>query len=110
MVSSSCYETTDLNELVDNENEEAIQSNIEQYFHIRNFRKDLLDNSVEYAAAYEKLFHMVEYADVIMVQYCEHKQRNVPRKTKCQEYHAKKFSDELQSFFVLNKSFCQRSM
>ena len=41
------------------------------------FEKDLNENPVEYAVAYEKLFHMVRYADVIIVEYCEPKQRKV---------------------------------
>ena len=63
----------DLNQLIDNEIEQAIQSNFVQCIRQMNFEKDLIENSVGYAVACEKLFHMVKNVDFIKVEYCEHK-------------------------------------
>ena len=59
----------DSNRLIDNENKEAIESNIVQFIHQMNFGKDLFENWVEYSNAYEKIVHLVKYADVIIVEY-----------------------------------------
>ena len=57
-------------QLIGNENEEANQSSIVQYVHEMNFVKDLIENSLEYAVAYEKHFHTWKFVDVIMDEYC----------------------------------------
>ena len=65
--------------MIDNGNEEAIQSMMVQYINELNSEKNSNETPVEYTVAYEKLFHKVKLADVILVEYCEHKQRKVPR-------------------------------
>ena len=77
MISIWWYETADLNQLIFKENEEAIQSNIERYIYEMNFEETLNESSVEYAIAYEKLFHMEKKADKIMLENSKHKQRNL---------------------------------
>ena len=72
LVSTYCYEKTEFNQLNDDKNEEAVQYNIVQYVHEMILEKGLIENSVEYAVAYENQFHMVKHADVILVEYCEH--------------------------------------
>ena len=67
----------DSNPLFIKENEEALQSNVVQYIHEMNFPKDLVEKSVKYAVAYDKQFHMVNYAAVIKVEHCEHNQSSV---------------------------------
>ena len=76
MVSLSCYETTDLNQWIDSEKEETIQRNIVKHLHELNFEIDLIGESVKYAVGYEKLFIEVKYANVILVEYYEHRQKN----------------------------------
>ena len=44
-----------------------------------NLEKDSIEDSVQYVAAYDELFHMVKFADVIMVNYFEHTQSNLDR-------------------------------
>ena len=63
--------------MIGNEYEQPNQICIVQFFHELKVEKDLTENSVDYAVAYEKLIHMVKYVDVIMVEYCGHKPRNV---------------------------------
>ena len=66
-------------QLIDNGIEEANRIGTMQYIHERKCQKVSFENLVEPAVAYGKLFHMVKYADVLMVEYCEHKQRKVLR-------------------------------
>ena len=65
------------NQLIDIENEPANQNSIALYIHVLHFEKSLFGNSVEYAFVLENLFNKVKYSVVIMVEYCEHKQKNV---------------------------------
>ena len=55
----------------------ANESRIVQCVHEILSEKDLIKNSVEYAVAYEKLFHVVKDENVTKVEYCEHKQKIV---------------------------------
>ena len=61
--------------MIDNEIEEANQSDVVQYFEEMILEKDLIGILVEYVIAYETLFHLVKHADVINVEYCEQMQR-----------------------------------
>ena len=61
--------------MIENEDEEANQSNFVPYLHGINFQKGLKGNSVEYAVEYGKRFHMMKNADVIKVERLEHKQK-----------------------------------
>ena len=45
----------DLHQLIDIDNEEATQGKNVQYLRKMNFEKDLIEKSVEYAVAFEKL-------------------------------------------------------
>ena len=54
--------------------EEAILIDIVHYILESNSEKNSIETSVEYAVAYEKIFKMLKYADIIMVEYCERKQ------------------------------------
>ena len=77
MFSTKCYETTDLYRLIDNEIEDVSQKILDQYIRKIDFQKHLIENSLENAVGYEKMFHMVKHADVIMVNFYELKQRYV---------------------------------
>ena len=104
LVVTWCYETTDFYQLVGNENEEASQSRLVQYIHYMNCEKDFFEISVEYAVAYEKLLHLVKSADVIKVEFCEHRQTNILGQTNFQGYHVEIFSDGFQKYhFVLQQ-------
>ena len=52
LVSTSCYETTDLNQLIENENVETSHSKTVQYILEMIFENELLGNSVEYTIAF----------------------------------------------------------
>ena len=54
---------------------EATQSYIVQFIQELTSAKDLIENSVKYAIAYVKLFHMVKYADVIKVEFYENRRK-----------------------------------
>ena len=62
---------------MDKENEEAKQNSNMQYIHEYAFEKGLFEISVRYPVVYEKLFDVAKHADVIMVEYHVHTQRNV---------------------------------
>ena len=106
-----CYQTMNLNQLIGHENEEANQSGIVQYVHEVIFKKDLIESSVEYAVAFEKLLHMVKYADAIRVEYCEHKQKKVTELNIFQGCLVETISDGFQDFcFYCYKSICPGSI
>ena len=69
-----------------------------------NLEKDLIDSLLDYAVAFEELLLMVKYADLIMVQYCEHKQKNVVEKTIFQGYHVEIFPKVFQAFYFVLKN------
>ena len=64
MVPTRCCETIDKNQWPRNVNEVVSQSSIVQYFHELSSQEDLIETTVEHAVVYEKLFHLVKYANV----------------------------------------------
>ena len=62
-----------LNHLIGEESGVVNQKNSVQYIRELDFEKDLTEKSVEYAVAYEKLFHMVRHVDVIKVEFYQQK-------------------------------------
>ena len=55
---------------------------------------------MDYAVAYERLFHMLKYADVIMVEFCGLKQKTLGM-TSFQVYHLENFSDGFLDFYFV---------
>ena len=54
----------------------ANESKIVQSTHEIYSEKYSTEKSVKYSVASGKLFHMLKYANVTLVEYCGHKQRN----------------------------------
>ena len=89
--------------MIDNENEEVNQNSNMQYIHKNDSEKSLIENSVQYAVAFGKLFFMWEHAGVILFEYYLHKQTKMFELSSLQGCHAETFSDGFREFhFVLH--------
>ena len=91
LISEWCFETTDMNQWVRNQNKLVNQSSIVHYNHKIFPKKDVIENSVEHAVAYDKLF-FGEFSSVELVDSCGPKQKYSIEQTSFQEYDVKNFT------------------
>ena len=87
--------------MIDKEIEEAKQESFVQYNSNLYFEEDLIEKSMESLIAYEKLVHMLKYADKIMFEFHELKQWNVLEQIKFQEFLVGISSDGFQNFYFV---------
>ena len=69
-----------------------------KYIHEIDCQKVLNEISVGWTTACEQLFQVRIHADVVVVEFYGHKQRNVLEETSVQGYHAETFWDGFQDF------------
>ena len=81
MVPAKRYETQSSNQWVENVNDLVNQIGFVQCNRETYLQKDLVKNSVEYAVDLENYLQMVKHVKLTMVEYCEHKQRNLIEET-----------------------------